>query len=54
MKVLGADPLKVGWTHCHAIILQNNTEALEHEVRISMAAGSEQKKFTILGFGVVR
>jgi lysophospholipase L1-like esterase len=52
-KIMDADPLKVGWTHCNAVILFNEKETAGHVVEIKMAEGMENKKFTILGFGVV-
>lgn len=52
-KVLEADPLKNGWTHCNAVIIHNGKRSKEHEVRIELVPGMEKKKFTILGFGVV-
>lgn len=51
--VLTADPLKNGWVHCNPVILFTNEQAAEHVVRIQMAKGDEEKKFTILGFGYV-
>ncbi|MBQ7680281.1 MAG: SGNH/GDSL hydrolase family protein, partial [Butyrivibrio sp.] len=53
-QVLEADPLKVGWTHCNAAIVFNEEQEADHEVVIGMAPGQADKKFTILGFGVVR
>ncbi len=52
-KVLDADPLVNGWTHCNPLIILNGAEVAMHEVEIRMAKGHEHKKFTILGFGVV-
>lgn len=52
-KVMDADPLKVGWTHCNAVILFNEKESKSHLIEIKMADGNENKKFTILGFGAV-
>jgi lysophospholipase L1-like esterase len=52
-KAIEADPLKNGWTHCNAVIIHNGKRSKEHEVKIQLAPGSEGKKFTILGFGVV-
>ena len=52
-KVMDADPLKVGWTHCNAVILFDNEKTANHSIEIKMAKGMENKKFTILGFGVV-
>ena len=51
-KVLDADPHVNGWTHCNAVILVNETESRKREVLIKMKDGDEDKKFTILGFGV--
>ena len=52
-KVMEADPLKVGWTHCNAVIVFNEKAAKPHVIEIRMMKGMEDKKFTILGFGVV-
>lgn len=51
--VLTADPHINGWTHCNPVILMNQSKAKEHEIRIQMAEGEEEKRFTILGFGYV-
>ena len=48
------DPTEAGWVHCHTAVLFNKQESARHRVEITMAPGSEEKKFTILGFGVVR
>ena len=48
-----ADPLKVGWTHCNAAIVFNEKTSKAHAIEIRMKEGHEDKKFTILGFGVV-
>lgn len=45
------DPLEVGWNHCNAVIIHNGENVKMHSVEIRMAAGNEQKNFTILGFG---
>ncbi|MBP3569778.1 MAG: SGNH/GDSL hydrolase family protein [Lachnospiraceae bacterium] len=45
------NPLEVGWNHCNAVIIHSGDVCCEHTVEIRMAAGFEQKKFTILGFG---
>lgn len=45
------NPLEVGWNHCNAVIIHTGDTAAEHQVEIRMAAGNEQKNFTILGFG---
>ncbi|MCR4902762.1 MAG: SGNH/GDSL hydrolase family protein [Butyrivibrio sp.] len=49
-----ADPLEVGWTHCNPVILFNNDRSKKHTIEIKMAKGNEDKKFTILGFGIVK
>ncbi len=47
-----ADPHINGWTHCNAVVLVNEDESKVREVTIQMKSGHEDKKFTILGFGV--
>ncbi|NIK77014.1 hypothetical protein FHS15_002139 [Paenibacillus castaneae] len=49
-----ADPHVINWTHCNAVILINDHISNEHIVEIKMAAGHEEKRFTILGFGYVQ
>ena len=53
-KVKDVNPLEVGWTHCNAVIILNEEKNRQHKVEIKMANGMNDKKFTILGFGVVR
>lgn len=48
-----ADPHINGWLHCNPIIILSETDTKEHQIRIQMAEGQEQKRFTILGFGYV-
>lgn len=48
------DPLEVGWTHCHATVLLDETQVKRHRVEIAMAPGDEEKLFTILGFAYAR
>lgn len=50
--VLTADPLVNGWNHCNPQILVDDTQVGEHQVRLVMHPGDEEKRFTILGFGV--
>lgn len=50
--VLTSDPLVNGWDHCNPQIILDETESKEHQVRIVMHPGDEEKRFTILGFGV--
>lgn len=52
-KKLTADPHLNGWIHCNPVILIQEKEAGWHRVSIRMAAGEEEKTFTILGFGYV-
>lgn len=52
--VLVADPHLNNWTHCNAVLLVHGQETKEHEVEIRMAAGEEDKHFTVLGFGYVK
>ena len=47
------DPLEAGWTHCHATVLFREETSRRHRIAVSMAEGSEDKTFTILGFGYV-
>ena len=53
-KTYYADPKEVGWTHCNAAIIYRSKELAMHHVEIRMAEGSEDKDFTILGFGIVK
>ncbi len=52
-EVLTADPHAIGWTHCNPQILINEKKTENHRVEIRMVPGDEEKKFTILGFGIV-
>lgn len=52
-KTYYVDPRVIGWTHCNAVIIHRGEESSEHHVEVHMASGSEDKEFTILGFGVV-
>ncbi len=54
-KVLAVmDPRTIGWVHCHAKLVFNEDETREHDITVRMQDGEEDKKFTILGFGVVK
>lgn len=48
-----ADPFENGWLHCNPILIHKGKETKEHNVRIQVSEGDEEKKFTILGFGYV-
>lgn len=54
VKTLYADPREVGWTHCNSMICYRSDVTAMHHVEVKMAECSEDKEFTILGFGVVR
>jgi hypothetical protein len=51
LHIKTVDPLEINWNHCHAAILFQEEECVEHEIEIKMAVGYEDKYFTILGFG---
>jgi len=53
-KVLFADPHINGWTHCNPLICFRERESKSYHVEVRMAAGDEEKDFTILGFGYVK
>lgn len=46
-----ADPNEVKWTHCSAVIIYQEVVSKEHVVEIKMSGDSQDKRFTILGFG---
>ena len=52
-KVVTADPHVNGWVHCNPVIVLQEETSKVHKIRIQMASGDENKKFTILGFGYV-
>lgn len=47
------DPHKIGWTHCHPVILLNEKTTDLHDISIRMDDGDEMKKFTALCFALV-
>jgi len=52
-KVLTINPREVGWTHNTPWILFSEDVSEDHTVEVRMIPGDEEKKFTILGFGIV-
>ncbi len=48
--VRSLNALDVGWCHCNAKIVLCEDEAKLHKVKVSMAEGNTEKKFTILGW----
>lgn len=51
---LTINPRDVGWTHANAYIVFESEETSRHHVEVKMKDGYEDKRFTILGFGIVR
>lgn len=47
------DPNEIGWTHCNAQVIIRSKAGTSHDVVVKMHSGDEEKKFTVLGFGVV-
>ena len=52
--VRDADPHVNNWTHCNAVVILNGEKSCRHEIEVRMKPGMEDKKFTILGFGIVK
>lgn len=52
--VRSINPLDNGWVHCNPLIVLNDKECKTRRVEVKMAKGSEDKSFTILGFGIVK
>lgn len=48
-----ADPYFNKWLHCNPLIILDENDNKEHEVEIRIQEEDTDKKFTILGFGVV-
>ncbi|MBR4780464.1 MAG: SGNH/GDSL hydrolase family protein [Lachnospiraceae bacterium] len=46
------NPREIGWTHCNAMIVFDNDVKAKHTVKFAMHEGDEDKKFTILCFGI--
>ncbi|MCR4625638.1 MAG: SGNH/GDSL hydrolase family protein [Lachnospiraceae bacterium] len=46
------NPKEIGWTHCNAMIIFDNDEKAKHNVKLAMHEGDEDKKFTVLAFGI--
>ena len=46
------NPKEIGWTHCNAMIIFDNDEKSKHNVKLVMHEGDEDKKFTVLAFGI--
>lgn len=49
-----ADPYVNKWLHCNPIIIINDEYSKEHVVEVKVQKQDIEKKFTILGFGVVK
>lgn len=50
IPVLTYDAREIGWVHCNAVRVLDCDKKEEHVVKLFMAEGNEEKKFTILGF----
>ena len=51
---LTLNPHEVGWTHCNPVIVFRGEVSGPHHVEVKMKEGSEDRDFTILGFGIVK
>jgi len=49
-----ADPYINRWLHCNPIIIIDGDESAEHLVEVKVQEPDVEKKFTILGFGIVQ
>jgi hypothetical protein len=52
-EVLSIDPHIVGWSHCNAYIAFRGLENKERVVEITIPEKDKDKRFTLLGFGIV-
>ncbi len=52
-KKLVIDPHIIGWGHCNALIIFRGGPAKERDVEVRIPEADKDKRFTILGFGVV-
>ena len=52
-KKISIDPHVVGWTHCNALIVFRGEENKEHNIEVRIPEADRDKRFTILGFGIV-
>lgn len=46
------NPREIGWTHCNSQVIFRGKQTAKHTVEVKMHEGDEDKKFTILGFGL--
>lgn len=46
------NPRDIGWVHCNSQVAYRGTEKATHTIEVKMHEGDENKKFTILGFGI--
>ena len=53
-KKLTIDPRIIGWGHCNPYIVINEEKTKMHHVEVKMCAEDIDKRFTILGFGIVK
>ncbi|MCR4617004.1 MAG: SGNH/GDSL hydrolase family protein [Lachnospiraceae bacterium] len=50
---LSIDPHIVGWQHCNAVIAFRGGERKEREIKVVIPEKDVDKRFTLLGFGIV-
>lgn len=53
LAYIGGSITQGGWVHCNPLIILDEEESELHTVRIQMKKGDEDRKFTILGFGII-
>lgn len=46
------NPREIGWVHCNSQVAFRGKEKGTHTIEVKMHEGDEDKKFTILGFGI--
>ena len=46
------NPREIGWVHCNSQVAFMGKEKASHTIEVKMHEGDENKKFTILGFGI--
>ena len=52
-KKLTIDPHLIGWGHCNALIVHRGGPAKERDIEVRIPEKDLDKRFTVLGFGVV-
>ncbi|MBR5422296.1 MAG: SGNH/GDSL hydrolase family protein [Lachnospiraceae bacterium] len=52
-KTLTIDPHLIGWQHANALIAHRSEDAAEHSVEVRIPEKDRERRFTLLGFGLV-